>query len=102
MRDRADRLLREEAARLSAAELKERFPMGSADPAKWSDPAELAPAFAWIGTRPTRPVPAHTGLRFDAGTLAKTIERDGYDFVFAPEKATLYVQEMEGRLAGRV
>jgi len=75
---------RQEAEKLSADQL-----------AKWVDPVTLAPAFAWLALQP----PArYTGLRFDAGPLADTIAAEGYDFDFAPEKVTLYVDEFRARL----
>jgi NAD(P)-dependent dehydrogenase (short-subunit alcohol dehydrogenase family) len=62
--------------------------------AAWADPAELASAFAWLIAQP----PARfSGLRFDAGPLADTIAAAGYDFAFAPEKATLYVADFVER-----
>lgn len=75
---------RAEAEQLSADQL-----------AKWADPMTLAPAFAWLALQP----PTHySGLRFDAGPLADTIAVEGYDFDFAPEKVTLYVDDLRGRL----
>ena len=72
--------------------------LSDADRARWTDPLDLAPAFVWLALQPpTR----FTGLRFDAGPLADTIAAEGYDFAFAPEKATLYVEEMKARLARR-
>lgn len=72
--------------------------LSDADRARWTDPLLLAPAFVWLATQP----PARfTGLRFDAGPLADTIAAEGYDFAFAPEKATLYVEDMKERLARR-
>jgi 3-hydroxybutyrate dehydrogenase len=38
---------------LTDAELARLFPMGTAERKRWTDPAMLAPAFAWLGTRPT-------------------------------------------------
>ncbi len=72
--------------------------LSDADRARWTDPLVLAPAFVWLAAQP----PARfTGLRFDAGPLADTIAAEGYDFAFAPEKATLYVEDMKERLARR-
>lgn len=65
---------------------------------EWVDPLQLAPAFVWLAAQaPTR----FTGLRFDAGPLADTIAQEGYDFAFAPEKATLYVDDFVQRQAAR-
>ena len=72
--------------------------LSDADRAAWTDPLALAPAFAWLAAQPPG---RFTGLRFDAGPLADTIAAEGYDFDFAPEKATLYVEEMKARLARR-
>ena len=69
-----------------------------ADRARWTDPLLLAPAFAWLAAQPPS---RFTGLRFDAGPLADTIAAEGYDFDFAPEKVTLYAEDMKERLARR-
>ena len=67
-----------------------------ADRARWTDPLLLAPAFVWLAAQPPS---RFTGLRFDAGPLANTIAAEGYDFDFAPEKTTLYAEDMKERLA---
>ena len=72
--------------------------LSDADRARWTDPLLLAPAFAWLAAQPPS---RFTGLRFDAGPLADTIAAEGYDFDFAPEKVTLYADEMKERLARR-
>ncbi len=65
---------------------------------QWVDPVTLAPAFVWLAMQPpTR----YTGLRFDAGPLADTIAAEGYDFEFAPEKVTLYVDDFRTRQMAR-
>jgi NAD(P)-dependent dehydrogenase (short-subunit alcohol dehydrogenase family) len=65
---------------------------------KWVDAQVLAPAFVWLAMQP----PARfTGLRFDAGPIADTIAAEGYDFAFAPEKVTLYVDDFKQRLDQR-
>jgi NAD(P)-dependent dehydrogenase (short-subunit alcohol dehydrogenase family) len=62
--------------------------------AAWADPAELGRAFVWLAAQP----PARfSGLRFDAGPLVKTIDAEGPDFAFAPEKVTLYVDDFVAR-----
>lgn len=66
--------------------------------AAWVDPVELAPAFIWLAMQPPG---RFTGLRFDAGPLADAIAVEGYDFAFAPEKATLYVDDFVARQAWR-
>ena len=72
--------------------------LSDADRARWTDPLLLAPAFAWLAAQPPS---RFTGLRFDAGPLADTIAAEGYDFDFAPEKVTLYSEDMKERLARR-
>lgn len=62
--------------------------------AAWADPAELGRAFAWLAAQP----PARfSGLRFDAGPIVKTLDAEGPDFAFAPEKVTLYVDDFVAR-----
>lgn len=68
--------------------------MPEAAKAAWTDPVELGKAFVWLATQPPQ---RFTGLRFDAGPLADTIAAEGYDFAFAPEKATLYVDDFVAR-----
>lgn len=70
--------------------------LSDADRARWTDPLLLAPAFVWLAAQPPS---RFTGLRFDAGPLADTIAAEGYDFDFAPEKTTLYAEDMKERLA---
>lgn len=66
--------------------------------AQWTDPLRLAPAFAWLAAQD----PAlYTGLRFDAGPLADTIAAEGWQFTFAPEKVTLYPDDMKQRIERR-
>ncbi len=72
--------------------------LSDADRARWTDPLLLAPAFVWLAAQPPG---RFTGLRFDAGPLADTIAAEGYDFDFAPEKTTLYAEDMKERLARR-
>ncbi len=64
--------------------------------AAWADPVELGKAFAWIASQPPS---RFSGLRFDAGPIADTVAREGYDFEFAPEKVTLYVDDFIARMA---
>lgn len=64
--------------------------------AEWHDPFHLGRAFAWLASQPTD---RYTGLRFDAGPLADTIDREGPEFEFAPEKVTLYVDDFLARRA---
>jgi NAD(P)-dependent dehydrogenase (short-subunit alcohol dehydrogenase family) len=60
----------------------------------WADPVELGRAFVWLASQPPN---RFSGLRFDAGPIADTIGREGYDFEFAPEKVTLYVDDFRFR-----
>jgi hypothetical protein len=62
--------------------------------AGWADPAELGRAFAWLAAQPPE---RFSGLRFDAGPIVDTIAAEGYDFAFAPEKVTLYVDDFVAR-----
>lgn len=56
----------------------------------WADPVELGKAFVWLASQPPD---RFSGLRFDAGPIADTIAQEGYNFEFAPEKVTLYVED---------
>lgn len=77
---------------ISRAQAKQ---MSASQRSQWLDPLLLSPAFVWLVTQPPK---RFTGLRFDAGCLATTIAAEGYDFVFAPEKATSYVEEFKQRM----
>lgn len=66
--------------------------------AQYADPVYLATAFVWLASQPPQ---RFTGLRFDAGPLADTITAEGYDFDFAPNKVTLYVEDFVQRLERR-
>ena len=59
--------------------------------AQWADPVELGKAFVWLASQPPD---RYSGLRFDAGPLADTITREGYDFEFAPDKVTLLPDDL--------
>jgi 3-oxoacyl-[acyl-carrier protein] reductase len=62
--------------------------------AQWADPVALGQAFVWLGAQdPSK----HSGLRFDAGPIVATIAAEGFDFAFAPEKVTLYVDDFVAR-----
>jgi NAD(P)-dependent dehydrogenase (short-subunit alcohol dehydrogenase family) len=73
--------------RMTWAEL-ERAP--TEEKAQWADPVELGKAFVWLASQPPS---RFTGLRFDAGSLVDTIAAEGDDFVFAPHKGTMYVDD---------
>lgn len=62
--------------------------------AAWADPAELGRAFAWLAAQPPG---RFSGLRFDAGPIVRTLDAEGPDFAFAPEKVTLYVDDFVAR-----
>ena len=62
--------------------------------AGWADPVELGEAFVWLAAQdPAK----YSGLRFDAGPIVDTIAAEGFDFAFAPEKVTLYVDDFVAR-----
>jgi NAD(P)-dependent dehydrogenase (short-subunit alcohol dehydrogenase family) len=66
--------------------------------AAWADPAELGRAFVWLAAQP----PArYSGLRFDAGPIVATLDREGEHFAFAAEKVTLYPDDLRERMAWR-
>jgi NAD(P)-dependent dehydrogenase (short-subunit alcohol dehydrogenase family) len=66
-----------------------------AEKAGWADPVELGKAFVWLASQPPS---RFTGLRFDAGPIADTVAAEGYEFEFAPEKVTLYIDDFVARL----
>jgi len=61
----------------------------------WADPVELGRAFVWLAAQPPS---RFTGLRFDAAPIVKTLDREGFDFDFAPEKVTLYPDDVTARI----
>jgi len=61
---------------------------------KWAEPAELGKGFVWLIHQPPG---RFSGFRFDAGPIALTVNREGYDFAFSPEKVTLYPDEFNFR-----
>lgn len=65
--------------------------MPAEEKADWADPVELGKGFVWLASQPPS---RFSGLRFDAGVIADTVDREGYDFDFAPEKVTLYVEDL--------
>jgi NAD(P)-dependent dehydrogenase (short-subunit alcohol dehydrogenase family) len=77
--------------RITRAELEQ---LPEAQRAGWADPAELGKAFVWLAAQPPE---RFSGLRFDAGPIVDTIAREGYDFAFAPEKVTLYADDLVAR-----
>lgn len=62
--------------------------------AGWADPVELGEAFAWLAAQDPG---VYSGFRFDAGPIVDTIAAEGFDFAFAPEKVTLYVDDFVAR-----
>ncbi len=69
-----------------------------AERAAWADPTELGRAFVWLACQPPQ---RFSGLRFDAGPILDTIAREGPDFAFAPEKVTLFPDDLRAREAWR-
>src|SRR5438094_10577322 len=65
--------------------------------AGWADPVELGRAWVWLAAQPPG---RFSGFRFDAARLVQTIEREGDDFAFAPEKVTLYPDDFRARQEG--
>ncbi len=63
--------------------------------AEFADPVRLGQAFVWLACQPPD---RFSGLRFDAGPIVDTIAAEGFDFEFAPEKVTLYPDDMVARL----
>lgn len=66
--------------------------------ADWADPIDLGRAFVWLATQPPE---RFSGVRFDAGPLVATLDREGPSFEFAPEKVTRYPDDFRERLAWR-
>jgi NAD(P)-dependent dehydrogenase (short-subunit alcohol dehydrogenase family) len=66
--------------------------------AGWADPTELGRAFVWLACQPPE---RYGGLRFDAGPIVDTLDREGPEFEVAPEKVTLYVDDWRMRAAWR-
>ena len=60
----------------------------------WADPLELGRAWVWLASQPPARI---NGYRLDAGPLVATLEREGADFEFAPEKVTLYPDDFVAR-----
>jgi NAD(P)-dependent dehydrogenase (short-subunit alcohol dehydrogenase family) len=59
--------------------------------AEWTDPLELGQAFVWLAKQPSSRV---NGFRFDAGPIIDSINKEGWDFKFKPEKVTLHPEDM--------
>jgi 3-oxoacyl-[acyl-carrier protein] reductase len=69
-----------------------------AEKAGWADPIDLGRAFVWLAAQP----PArYSGLRFDAGRIVETLDREGPDFDFGVDKVTLYPDDFRARMAWR-
>jgi 3-hydroxybutyrate dehydrogenase len=60
----------------------------------WADPTELGRGFVWLAAQPPD---RFSGYRFDAGRVVDTIDREGFDFEFAPDKVTLYADDFRAR-----
>lgn len=66
----------------------------AAEQAKWTKSIQLGKAFVWLATQSADQV---TGLRLDAGPIVDTIAAEGFNFAFAPEKVTLYTEDLVAR-----
>ena len=62
----------------------------------WHDPKDLGRAFVWLASQPPS---RFSGFRFDAGPIVDTLDVEGDDFAFAPEKVTLYSDDFRSREA---
>jgi NAD(P)-dependent dehydrogenase (short-subunit alcohol dehydrogenase family) len=60
----------------------------------WADPVELGRAFVWLASQPPE---RYSGLRFDAGPLVATLDREGADFPFDAAKVTAYPDDLRER-----
>ncbi len=70
----------------------------AAQKAAWTDPAVLGRGFAWLAAQPTA---RFSGLRFDAGRIVETLDREGDYFAFGVDKVTLYPDDFEARSTWR-
>lgn len=68
--------------------------MSEQEKAQWVDPADLGRAFAWLASQPPS---RFSGLRFDAGTITDTLDREGEGFAVTPEKVTMYTSDFVER-----
>jgi NAD(P)-dependent dehydrogenase (short-subunit alcohol dehydrogenase family) len=66
--------------------------------ARWADLTELGRAFVWLACQPPE---RYSGLRFDAGPIVDTLDREGPVFEVTPEKVTLYADDWRARAAWR-
>jgi NAD(P)-dependent dehydrogenase (short-subunit alcohol dehydrogenase family) len=64
----------------------------------WADPVDLGRAFVWLASQPPE---RYSGLRFDAGRLVQTLDREGPDFEFDADKVTQYPDDFRARMAWR-
>lgn len=64
--------------------------------ANWEDPRDLGRAFAWLASQDPR---AWTGLRFDAGPIRDSLDREGPQFEVVAEKVTSYPEDFRARQA---
>lgn len=70
----------------------------AAEKAAWADPITLGRGFVWLAAQPTA---RFSGLRFDAGRIVETLDREGDAFAFEVDKVTLYPDDFEARVAWR-
>jgi NAD(P)-dependent dehydrogenase (short-subunit alcohol dehydrogenase family) len=66
----------------------------AAQRAAWADPVQLGRAWVWLAAQPPQRL---NGYRFDAATIVATLDREGSDFAFTPEKVTLYPDDFRAR-----
>jgi NAD(P)-dependent dehydrogenase (short-subunit alcohol dehydrogenase family) len=62
--------------------------------AAWADPLNLGRAWVWLASQPPARI---SGYRLDGGPIVQTLDREGPDFDFAPEKVTLYPDDFRAR-----
>ena len=64
--------------------LKEASKLPLETTSSWTNPSILGDAFVWLLQQGTQ----FTGLRFDAGPVVDSINAEGWEFTFSPEKVT--------------
>ncbi|MEZ4571775.1 MAG: SDR family oxidoreductase [Thermomicrobiales bacterium] len=80
--------------RMTRAELES---LPEEEKAEWADPLQLGRAFVWLASQPPARI---NGYRLDAGPIVQTIDREGEDFEFSPEKVTMYPDDFEAVKTG--
>ncbi len=77
--------------RMTRAELDQ---LSEEEKSAWADPLELGKAWVWLASQPPSRI---NGYRLDGGTIVRTLEREGDDFEFSPEKVTMYPDDYLAR-----